>query len=274
MEYSIDQLLQAINDVETGVRTSYNSLNNSVYTENLSEEQLDESHEVVAQIKNSLSNVTYKDYNVFAFKQLIASIEHNGLSNFNMSTFLAFVDEDHMKHYDYIHQIMPSGLINYIDQETDNIFSKSTDSFNCTSVGCVAGFATAIAMNWQSPSWLKGDPREHYESFELIACAYLNIPVWVGKKIFYGEAGCVWAFAKQNSHFLGNAYQNIEFNNYDEEFEDDWSCYEVNLSSISYKDAVNLLNDVIEGRIIFDLNAPGSMKLNKQIACDRSVENV
>ena len=220
------------------------------------EERIDKK---IDRIVTKLHKSTYKDYDVEAFKNLISTIEQNGLTNFNMSTFLGHLSDTWDSYYNYVHEVTRTSLINTIDISKSPLVDKTTNKFNCTSVGCIAGFATAVAFDWEIPKWLsKGDSRDHHHEFELIACSYLNIPIWVGKKIFYGDEASVWAFAKQNSHLLGNAYGHLSadawYDDEERDFDDDddaWIYANIDLNSISYKDAVNVLTDIIEGRIIF-----------------------
>ena len=215
------------------------------------EERIDEK---IDQIVTKLNQNTYKDYDVEAFKKLISTIEQNGLTNFNMSTFLGHISDTWNNYYDYVHEVTRSSLTNKIDLSKGPFVDKTTNKFNCTSVGCIAGFATAVAFGWEIPKWLsKSDSRDFHREFELIACSYLNIPIWVGKKIFYGDEGSAWAFAKQHSHLLGDAYSHLSIENGDIDEDDDsaWTYVSIDLNSISYKDAVNMLTDIIEGKIIF-----------------------
>ena len=215
-----------------------------------------------------LDKCTYVDYNIDGFYSLINSIETNGLTNFNMNTFMSKLGEDGLSGYDYVHEIDRSYLDNYIDPSTNNLFDKTTNKFNCDTVGCISGFATAVAMNWEEPKWFSGDSREYSKYFEVIACSYLNIPVWVGRRIFYGDEASAWAFAKLNSHFLGNAYDGLKVIEYpddqygEDDFEDIWDQINIELSSISYKDAVNLLTDIAEGKILFGHHYSYGVALN------------
>lgn len=219
------------------------------------EEEQERIDKKIGRIVTKLNQNTYKDYDVEAFKNLISTIERNGLTNFNMSTFLGHLSDTWDNHYNYVHEVARSSLINKLDLSKDPLVDKTTSKFNCTSVGCIAGFATAIAFGWEIPKWLgKGDSRDFHNEFELIACSYLNIPIWVGRKIFYGDEGSAWAFAKQHSHLLGDAYRHLSTEcdyEFDEDDDSSWTYVNIDLNSISYKDAVNMLTDIIEGKIIF-----------------------
>lgn len=244
----------------------------------------DEREEEEERIQNKIDRITaklhkntYKDYDVEAFKHLISTIEQNGLTNFNMSTFLGHLSKNWDNYYNYVHEVTRTSLINTLDLSKAPLFDKTTNKFNCTSVGCIAGFATAVAFDWEIPHWLnKNDSRDYHNEFELIACSYLNIPLWVGKKIFYGDEASVWAFAKQHSYSLGDAYGHLladawyddeDTKRYFEEDDDCWQYVNIDLNSISYKDAVNILTDIIEGKIIFhqENHNDGGIMLNPKL---------
>jgi len=247
---------------------------NKVYLQHGWSEEFDLQQEKVEnkldQITTKLQRNTYKDYDVEAFQKLISTIEENGLTNFNMSTFLGYLNKNWDNYYNYVHEVARSNLINHLDIVNDPVVDKTTNKFNCTSVGCIAGFATAVAFDWEIPNWLnKNDSRDFHQEFEIIACSYLNIPLWVGRKLFYGDEASVWSFSKQYSHLLGDAYGHLhtESGEIDEDNDESWLNVGIDLNSISYKDAVNMLTDIIEGRIIFhqENHNDGGIMLNPKL---------
>lgn len=251
---SVDTLLACISTQE-----SYRNQEIS-----LPDEKLDEIDNHYTNNALALSEMTYADYDVKAFKELIDSIEHNGLRNFNMNSFISKLDSELEGSFNMVSEIHRSYLINYLEPN-ESLFSTTTNKFNCDTVGCIAGFAMALAMKWETPNWMQGDSREYSHHFEAVACNYLNIPIWVGKKLFYGDEGCVWAFAKAHSAELGGGYENIALmGEYDEDdFEQEsWYCFEIDLSSVSYKDAVNILHDIIDGKILFSVDEDNGICIN------------
>lgn len=267
MKYTSKQIVETVGKM---LSISKEMNKNGVNWSSDSEEEYDKLSAIIDEQKTHLSECTYKDYDIAAFNELIKTIEHNGLTNFNMNTFFSKIDhENYSAYYEYVHEIPRSAMVNNISGESQ-LFDKTTNKFNCSTIGCVAGFATAVAMNWETPKWLDGDARDYNSYFEIIACTYLNIPVWVGRNIFYGDQASAWAFAKLYSHKLGHAYDHIkltsEYEHIDEyEFEEYWDSVEIDLNSISYKDAVNLLSDIAEGRIIFGTEIPSGMMLNPNL---------
>lgn len=199
----------------------------------------------------ALKSVNYIDYNQDGFNQLISAIENNGVDHFNMTSFISSLktrtDEE-----SYESESTHGHLMAITDNRT--VLSNTTKTFNCDTVGCIAGFATATALNWKDAVWMKGDSRDYSHYFEAISCNFLNIPLQVGKRIWYGEAGSVWSFLKCN-----NEEFNLGFNNLVSMYDEDGDCEdyydeynEISLTSITYKDAVNCLTDIASGKILFE----------------------
>lgn len=198
----------------------------------------------------ALKSASYADYNQDGFNQLITAIENNGVDHFNMSSFISALrprTDEEREESEFTH----GHLMDILNR---TVLSKATKTFNCDTVGCIAGFATATALNWKDATWMKGDSRDYSHYFEAISCNFLNIPLQVGKKIWYGEAGSVWSFLKCNNEEFNLGYNNL-VSMYDEEgdCEDYYDEYnEISLTSITYKDAVNCLTDIASGKILFE----------------------
>lgn len=211
--------------------------------------------------ENALSGVTQPDYNQDNFNSLIAAIELNGITSFNMNTFMGVIKKDSEEYYDGlpVHQC----TVNHItgNSKPIKLFDASTNAFNCDSVGCIAGFATALSMDWYQPSWLKGDTRDFSIFFEAITCNWLNIPIAVGKTIFYGDEGSVWSFLKffEPHNYSGmqwlNGYGDDEdYNGSDSDYQDYWTELEVSLTSIDYKTASDVLRRIADGTILINMS--------------------
>jgi hypothetical protein len=182
-----------------------------------------------------------------AFEKLIQAIEFNGALHFNMSMFMGSLPDHWWDIYDSAHQVVPF----YNNKESDDkkYLDSTTSTFNCDTVGCVAGFATAVAMNWTSEDWLKNFSHfEKNETFANIACNFLNIPLPLAERIFYGENGSIWAFVRRGSE----SFSDIEFINEEDQYEYDWDELEVNLNSIGHKHAVEVLRMINVGEIQFE----------------------
>ena len=224
-----------------------------IYNPNTLELDAEEATDISIKNLLALQNVTHEDYDVNNFHKLIQSIEANGLTNFNMTTFIANIE-------DIVLTDIESTPINNLTLFSsavacDNAFDVITSSFNCDSVGCIAGFATANALNWQQPKWMKSDSREYLKFLENIACNYLNIPLEVGRRIFYGDNGSLWSFLRFNepSDYESLKWENStrRLNRYNCDYDDQWECESIELSSINYKVAVEALHRIMDGQIIF-----------------------
>lgn len=213
----------------------------------------------------ALRNSTQKDYDQESFDRLIKSIESNGFESFNMSAFMGTIErfetlptnQHSVNHSSKIQEMLNMGF---------SMLDNMTSAFNCDSVGCIAGFATANCLDWNQPKWLKGDTRDFSSFFESISCNWLNIPVQVGRKIFYGEDGSVWAFTR---FFEPSIYPQIkwlhgDYNDHEDmsyincEYVDQWQEDDIDLGSICYKTASDVLRRIASGEIVFELEAPES----------------
>lgn len=220
---------------------------------------------------DALYNVTQPDYDQGAFKTLIDSIELNGLSNFNMTTFIGNIDNWLNDNNWASTPISEFTLSSTTSSNSKNAFDSTTAAFNCSSVGCIAGFAVANAVNWQQPKWMKEDSRNYLEFFENVACNWLNIPINVGRRIFYGDSLSVWSFVR--FHEPRN-YGSIEWSNFYNEDTDvdsidyDWDEYkydlEVKLETINYKYATDVLRRIASGEIVFNANEDFEPTYSKQ----------
>lgn len=203
-----------------------------------------------------LENLTQKDYNQETFKILIDSIEYNGLTNFNMTTFIGNIDSWLNESQWASVPISEFTLTSSTSCKAENAFDLTTSAFNCSSVGCIAGFAVANAVKWNQPKWMQEDSRNYLEFFEHVACNWLNIPLQVGRRLFYGDSESVWSFLR--FHEPTN-YGSIDWLNLDSEtdyttqFWDDYKYdSEIRLETINYKYATDALRRVASGEIIMN----------------------
>lgn len=216
-----------------------------------------ENEDVATTNWKALVRSQYEDYNIQNFHRLIQAIEFDGLSHFNMTTFLANIkDFDKSEYGNDDYTPVNSLTLNYSSVHSKNVMDTTTKSFNCDSVGCVAGFATAVALDWKQPRWMKMDSREYLNFFEHMACNYLNIPLEVGRRIFYDDAGSVWALVKFYEPETYGAIQwkddHTGYDHIDCDYDDQWEELEVDLSTIDYKTAVDVLNRIASGEIRFN----------------------
>lgn len=235
--------------------------------------------EMTNELRSSLYMVKQPMYNQGAFDKVISSIELNGITNFNMTTFWGKISAALDRNYNNTPETPINKLIMHYEECAvgANALDKFTNSFNCDSVGCIAGFAMAEAVKWIQPEWITEDSRNYLDAFEGIACAYLNIPFEVGERIFYGGSGCVWSFVK---FFEPENYGSIEWEDVEEldryncDDQDDWQSESIELSTISYKVATDVLRRIANGEIIIDHRNGFSPRYPKHTTSNELVKNV
>lgn len=234
--------------------------------------------EMTTELRASLYNVKQPMYNQGAFDKVISSIELNGITNFNMTTFWGKISAALDRNYNNTPETPINQLVMHYEECAvgGGALDSLTNSFNCDSVGCIAGFAMAEAVKWIQPDWITEDSRNYLDAFEGIACAYLNIPFEVGETIFYGGPGCVWGFVK---FFEPENYGSIEWEDgseldcYNCESQSDWKCESVELSTISYKAATDVLRRIANGEILIDYRNDFTPRYANHTVENKLVEN-
>ena len=192
---------------------------------------------VISRSQKELDLATPSEYNIDSFEKLADAIEESGKYHFNMSTFFY------------------EGNRNKIGYTSDNIFNTSNQSFKCNSGACIAGFASAIAVDWDSTKTSFATETTSNEHWQHIACYFLNIPYDVGTRIFYADSGSIWSFLKPRIEF----FDDLEWGE-DSDYavdcgdvdEYDYENLSVSLSSINYRHAVKALRMIKRGELSFD----------------------
>lgn len=215
-------------------------------------------YEIETEINAALYPVKQKDYNQEAFSKVISSIELNGIASFNMTTFWGKISAAINRNYYNREDTPVNELLMHYEESSygGDSLDIYTNSFNCDSVGCIAGFAMAEAMNWVQPKWINQDSRNYLTAFENVACSYLNIPVPVGTKLFYGESGCIWSFVRfhepENYSSLKWEDSEDDLDVYNCDYKDQWVYEGIQLESINYKSAADVLRRIASGEILID----------------------
>jgi hypothetical protein len=188
-------------------------------------------------------------------QKVIDAIKFDGQKKFNMSAFIGKLLQDNWEKYvfedDELASRYPASRVLRIDE--------GTDIFNCTSMGCIAGFATAIANEWKAPKWLSVDNHsEQMNGFEQTSNNFLGLTYQEGKNLYYGDDNCIWKWLMEN-----------EPERYDLELEDygsmdnaneegiEWweSELTIDFSSIDYLTAVDVLTRIMNEEIgLADIN--------------------
>lgn len=197
------------------------------------------------------------------FKKLIDAINFDGKAKFNMQCFIGklSITSEHFE----------SSIINGNNLASE--FSagqldwvETTNLFNCNSVGCIAGFATALANDWKTPEWLKPTVYDKqlfqgYQNwapdFEQEANKFLGLTEGQGNKLYYNTDDCVWKYLR---YYESDRYPELEYVNveYEDDLDDlDWddSDVEIDWSTIDYKTAADVLTRIMNEEIILGNNA-------------------
>jgi hypothetical protein len=198
------------------------------------------------------------------FKKLIDAILFDGQFRFNMSCFIGKLSLPPER---YQQAIKENGELasDYVTNSLHRV--ETTDLFNCDSVGCIAGFATALSNEWKTPEWLKPQPEnEHFnenssvygivQDFEATANKFLGLTSGQGKKLYYADSDSLWKYLR---YYEDDRYPNLEYVG-EEEFEAeeivdhdcDWNddSYEISFNSIDYKTAANVLTRIMNEEIV------------------------
>lgn len=191
------------------------------------------------------------------FKKLIDAIETDGQHRFNMS---CFVGKLNLSPEMYKTEIIEDGELVSKYSISALPYVETTEMFNCDSVGCIAGFATALVNNWKTPGFLQKESESNSSviagNFEDQSNEFLGLTKGQGKKLYYGDDDAVWKYLK---YYEDDRYPNLKYVGEDDyeaeeiiEHDCDWddSNYEICFQSIDYKTAVNVLTRIMNEEIV------------------------
>lgn len=182
-------------------------------------------------------------------QKLIDAIKFDGQKKFNMSAFIGKLNDERFEHYvfedDELASRYPASRVLRIEE--------GTDIFNCTSMGCIAGFATALANNWKAPSWLSiDDHSKHVSNFENASNEFLGFTWEEGRNLYFGDSKSIWKWLMENEP----ERYDLELEDYgsmDNANEEGISWYEdelaIDFSSIDYLTAIDVLTRIMNGEI-------------------------
>jgi len=191
--------------------------------------------------------------------KVIKAIEFDGKRRFNMSTFIGRIigyGSGYRANEDDIYK-----------KETTSVLIKdlTTNLFNCDSVGCIAGFATAVANDWKNPflNISEEDQKKHASyHFEKEANKFLGLTEQEGRNLYYGDDFSVWKFLLYTGH---DDFVDLELED-DLEYQGDeyWDGeeYNIRLNTIKPEHAIKLLQMLIDDKIILDNGRKSPIYLN------------
>ena len=208
------------------------------------------------------------------FKKLIDAILFDGQVRFNMSCFIGKLNISPER---YEQEIKEEGIYasNYGVSSLTQV--ETTDLFNCDSVGCIAGFATALSNQWKTPEWL--DPKfqennpgrgtyDMVRDFEKTSNIFLGLTSGQGKKLYYADNDSLWKYIKYNEP---DRYPNLKYSGQDEGEADEileWFCewdddsHEIDFLTIDYKTAADVLTRIMNEEIFLGENY-GDIEIHK-----------
>lgn len=122
-------------------------------------------------------------------QRLIDAIRFDGKKKFNMNLFIGKLENDYLVkevfELDQLASKYKPVRVSYIEE--------GTNMFNCTSMGCIAGFATALANDWKAPNWLAEDnPSMHVHMFEQAANEFLGFTHEEGRNLYFADCRSIW----------------------------------------------------------------------------------
>jgi hypothetical protein len=188
-------------------------------------------------------------------QKVIDAIKFDGQKKFNMSAFIGKLLQDNWEKYvfedDELASKYPASRVLRIDE--------GTDIFNCTSMGCIAGFATAIANEWKAPKWLSVDNHsEQMNGFEQTSNNFLGLTYQEGKNLYYGDDNCIWKWLMHNEpeRYDLSLEDYGSMDNANEEGIEWWeSELTIDFASIDYLTAVDVLTRIMNEEIgLADIN--------------------
>jgi hypothetical protein len=188
-------------------------------------------------------------------QRLIDAIKFDGQKKFNMSAFIGKLTQVNWEKYvfenDELASKYPASRVLRIDE--------GTDIFNCTSMGCIAGFATAIANEWKAPKWLSVDNHsEQMNGFEQTSNNFLGLTYQEGRNLYYADSNCIWKWLMHNEpERYDLTLEDFESMDHANEEGIDWwdSELTIDFTSIDYLTAVDVLTRIMNEEIgLADIN--------------------
>jgi hypothetical protein len=183
-------------------------------------------------------------------QRVIDAIKFDGRRKFNMNVFIGKLN---MEQYEERVFNGEDSASEYAATRVPRV-EEGTDIFNCTSMGCIAGFATAIANEWKAPSWLSVDNHSaHVQNFESDSNEFLGFTHEEGRNIYFGDSACIWKWLMK---YEPDRYPELTLEEFDtmddaEEAGYDWDSEElqINFNTIDYLTAVDVLTRILNEEI-------------------------
>ena len=184
-------------------------------------------------------------------QRLIDAIKFDGQKKFNMNLFIGKLEGSYETREVFEHGQLASKYkptrVSYIEE--------GTSMFNCTSMGCIAGFATALANDWKAPKWLAEDNASaHVGLFEKAANEFLGFTHEEGRNLYFADCKSIWKWLQ---HVEEGKYPELgleEYNSLDDAYESGDMCWDdddlyADFNTIDYLTAVDVLTRIMNEEI-------------------------
>ena len=184
-------------------------------------------------------------------QRVIDAIKFDGQKKFNMAAFIGKLNND--RHEEYIFE--DGELASKYPISRVLRIEEGTDIFNCTSMGCIAGFATAIANEWKAPKWLTIDDHSaQLQGFENTSNEFLGFTYQEGRNLYFGDGPSIW---KWLMYMEPDNYSDLkveEYGSLDEAEEFGGMSWDdpdlmIDFTTIDYLTAVNVLTRILNEEI-------------------------
>ena len=183
-------------------------------------------------------------------QRLIDAIKFDGQKKFNMNLFIGKLESEYQ-----IKEVFEHGELASIYKPTRvSYIEEGTNMFNCTSMGCIAGFATALLHDWKSPSWLAEDNASmHVGMFEQDANNFLGFTREEGRNLYFADGKSIWKWLQ---YIEEGKYPELgleEYSSMDDANEDgmEWDHEDLyaDFNTIDYLTAVDVLTRIMNEEI-------------------------
>ena len=184
-------------------------------------------------------------------QRLIDAIKFDGQKKFNMNLFIGKLENDYLVKEVFEHGQLASKYkptrVSYIEE--------GTNMFNCTSMGCIAGFATALLHDWKSPNWLAEDNASmHVGMFEQDANNFLGFTYEEGRNLYFADGRSIWKWLQ---YVEEDRYPQLGLEDYssiDHAYEDGDMCWDsedlyADFNTIDYLTAIDVLTRIMNEEI-------------------------
>ena len=184
-------------------------------------------------------------------QRLIDAIKFDGQKKFNMQLFIGKLESEYQVKEVFEHGELASIYkpirVSYIEE--------GTSMFNCTSMGCIAGFASALANDWKAPNWLAEDNASaHVGMFEKEANEFLGLTHEEGRNLYFADSKSIWKWLQYVEEARYPELSLEDYNSIDDAYDEgDMQWWDDDLyadfSSVDYLTAVDVLTRIMNEEI-------------------------